>query len=325
MSVAVFLLVLFGGLYGKLAKVSRSGPEVVATSYALHGTALRLQPNSSSGSSVNLKAATLLSLTGMATDPEGRRWFAVRAAESDGFIAVTEIAPPKIRLPEVGSQMLRTWLLTFKDPELAPDAEAAVSYFCSQFPESSHCDELQWVAAERIRSLAQREGDTELLQRARRLYKSVSDKKGPMAPEAGKALRALEVGIAPLHPGGPSGTRRDGTRTTSATGASREYALVDRAEVQVKVPDLKSINVGSILKAPIAREIKVNGKVAIPSNATCILKVAERDSTEPFLMIQLTAIEFEGKHYDVTTEAQRISISGSVVVFTLESSLLVGH
>jgi hypothetical protein len=221
--------------------------------------------------------------------------------------------------------MLRSWLLSFKDPGMVVEADNAVSYFCSQFPKSPHCDELRWVAAERFRYIAQREGSQDALARSRRMYAAVRDNKGPSSAEAAKALD----GLSDQGEGRFRSSRSSGTKSPSAKSATlssgREYALVDRAEVHVRVPNLKSFTNGSIVRTPIAREIKINGKVAIPANATCIMKIAELDPANSQLTVQLTGIEFGSKHYDVSTTPQKISSNGAVVVFPLESSLLVGR
>ena len=323
-SVAVFLVVMFVGLYGTLEKASKSGPEVAATTYVVRNTALRLQPNVNSGSSTTLQPSTVLSLMNVALDSEGTRWFEARNGDASGFISISDIAPPKVRLPEIGSQMLRAWLLAFKDPGMVTEAESAVAYFCAQFPKSPHCDELRWVAAERFRSLAQREGNQEILNRSRKLYASVRDNKGPSASEAARALDGLPEPGTERGRGTRSGNQRGEPGRPASYNSGREFALVDKAEVHVRVPNLKAFANGSVVKAPIAREIRINGKVAIPSNATCIMKIAELDPANSQLTVQLTAIEFGSKHYAVSTVPQRISSSGAVVVFPLESSLLIG-
>lgn len=324
-SVAVFLVVMFFGLYFTIDRGSKGGTEVAATTYVVRDAPLRLQPNQNAGSSTTLPSSTVLSLMNLALDSEGGRWFTARHDETSGFIAVADVAPPKVRLPELGSQMLRAWLLSFKDPGMVVEADNAVSYFCAQFKNSPHCDELRWVAAERFRYIAQREGSQDALARSRRMFAAVRDNKGPNSAEAAKVLDGLsEPGEERSHSNRTSGAKTPPSKG-STLGSGREYALVDQAEVHVKVPNLKSFTNGSIVRTPIAREIKINGKVAIPSNATCIMKVAELDPANSQLTVQLTAIEFGSKHYDVSTTPQKISSNGAVVVFPLESSLLVSH
>jgi hypothetical protein len=313
---------MFLGLWLTVQKGSQTN-EVVASTFMVRPAALRLQPNSNSGSSATLQPPTVIQLMNLAVDSEGARWFAVKYGESNGFVAVLDVAPPKVRLPELGSQMLRAWLIAFKDPGMVADADNAVTYFCAQFPGSPHCDELRWIAAERFRSIAQREGSSDALVRSRRLLASVKEGKGPNSNDAAKALDSMDEPKAEGNRSSRSTAKSTGSRS-AALSSGREYALVDTAEVHVRVPNLKSYSNGALVKTPIAREIRINGKVAIPSNATCIMKVGEVDAAGSQLTVQLTAIEFANKHYDVATAPQKISSNGAVVVFPLESSLLIG-
>jgi len=325
-SVGVFLAVTFIGLYATLFREGSGGPESAATTYVLRQAPLRLQPNGNSGSSITLGPATVITLTGLATDSEGHRWYVTRQDGKDKFVALTEVAPPKVRLPELGSQMLRTWLIAFNDSSLVPEADSAVNYFCAQFAQSPHCDELRWLAAERFRALASKSGSTpDTVSRARRLYQTLADKKGTNSAEATKALDSLsELETEHRAMPSPRGRREVTSRASSGYGTGREYALVDRAEVRVRVPDLKAVEKGTVIRAPIAKEIQINGKVAIPSTAMCILKISESDKVQNQLTVQLTGIDVGSKHYSVATNPQRIPASGAMVVFPLESSLLIG-
>ncbi len=319
-SVGVFLLVVFLGLYGTVANLRKGGQEVAATSYILSGAPLKLQPNENAGTAKKLEAGTVVSLTGMALGSEGNRWYVLREADVDRFLAVTDVAPPKIRLPELGSQMLRAWLLAFRDPALIPEADSAVNYFCSNFGPSPRCDELRWLAAERFRVMAERGEAPGARDRARELYQAIANGKGPNSAEAVSAIERLDR--KPERTAPAAGNRRSRAEGISSYGTGGEYALIDRAEVQVRIPELKSMASGSQLRIPIAREIRINGKVAIPSNATCVLKVLESGNNE--FAVQLTAIEFGNKHYSVATEPKMIPPGGgAALVFPLESSLLI--
>jgi hypothetical protein len=322
-SVGVFLAVTFLGLYASLFRHDRAGAEVAATTYLLRQAPLRLQPSSTSGSSSTLGAATVVAINGLATDSEGHRWYVTRQDNRDKFLAVTEVAPPKARLPELGSQMLRAWLVAFRDPSLVPEADSAVNYYCANFGNSPHCEELRWLAAERFRSFAQRGNEPDTLNRARHLYQTLADGKGSTAGDAAKALNELSSGGTEKN--SPAGRSRKASGTkTNGYGDGREYALVDRAEVRVKVPDLKAVEKGAVIRTPIAKEIQINGKVAIPSNAICILKISGSDRVQDQLTVQLTGIDVGNKHYTVATAPQRVPASGAMVVFPLESSLLIG-
>lgn len=320
-SVAVFLLVMFLGLYGTISKLGKTGPDVAATSYILSGASLKLQPSSTAGSSKHLPPSTVVSLTGMAVDPEGHRWYVLREDNTDAFLAVTDVAPPKARLPELGSQMLRAWLLVFRDPTLIPDADSAVHYFCANFAASPHCDELRWLAAERFRSMAERGDAPDAESRARDLYQAIVNGKGPKASDALKALEQLG-NTRSERAASSSKRRRSSTEKDSTFGSSHEYALIDRAEVHVRIPELTTLKSGAQVRTPIAKEIRVNGKIAVPSNATCVLNILKSGNKE--VEVQLTAIEFGSRRYQVVTEPKSIPIGGTTVVFPLESSLLIG-
>lgn len=323
-SIMVFLTVMVLGLYLTAKKAGkRFGTEIAASSYTLRETPLKLQPSSSAGISETLNAGAIVSLTGVAVDPEGRRWYVLRKGNEDGFLKVTDVAPPKVRLPDLGAQMLRAWLIVQRDPELIPDADAAVTYYCSQFPTSSHCDELRLVAAEQFQSLGKRSGSSDALVRSRRLYQAVVDGKGPGAAEASGKIEELD-GKEERTPSRHSKGHTDGSSKNATLGSGREYALIDQAEVHVKVPDLNAWKGSEQLRTPIAREIRINGKVAVPSNATCILKVSGTNSARG-VKVQLVAIEFGNKRYEVATNPQSVPVNGAMVTFPLESSLLVGR
>lgn len=319
-SVTVFLVVMFVGLYLSLTKSGKTEREIAATAYVLRSTSLKLQPSATAGTSQTLAPSKVVSLTGIAVDPEGHRWYVLREGGADRFLEIADVAPPKVRLPELGSQMLRAWLLTFKDPSLIPEADSAVTYFCASFPSSAHCEELRWLAALRFRALAQQQEDSDAIDRTKRLYQAIIDAKGSNAEEASRALNELNgAGEQRVTRSSPRSRRAK----SESLGSGREYALIDHAEVHVKIPDLKTFANASQVKAPIAREIRINGEVAVPSNATCILKVIQSNSTKD-VEVQLTAIEFGKKHYDVATAPKLVPRNGATVVFPLESSLLIG-
>lgn len=324
-SVGVFLIVVLAGLATIMMRSRSSVPEFAASTYVTHPSPLRLQANETAGTASTVPTGTVLRLTRMAVDPEGHRWFAVQKDGSEEFVAVGDVAPPKAHQSEAGAQMLRAWLVSFNNPDMASEAVNAVAYFCAQFPNSPRCEELRWVLAERLRHLAQRTDDPELLSRSRELYQAVANKKGPMADQAGKALESLAQEEAPRRSSGSVKHGRDPAGRPLGSGTAGQYALVDRAEVHVRVPNLKSVSKGSTLWAPVAREIRLNGHVAVPGNATCLLLVTDTDSNGSHVALQLTGIEFDGKHYDVSTAPQRITVPGAVVVFQLDSSLLIGH
>jgi hypothetical protein len=324
-SVAVFLTVMFLGMLITMRKMGRGGSEVAASSYVLRAAPLRLQPNPSAGTSTTLNSGTVVLLTGMAVDSEGNRWYVLRRDDGrDSFLKVMDVAPPKVRLPDSGAQLLRAWLLVFRDPELIPDADSAVDYFCARFPSSSHCNELRMLAAAQFRSIAPRSDSSDTLDRARRMYQAVVDAKVATSAEAAEELKKLDRSGG-TREGSGRATSRPKLQSSSANpgfGSASEYALVDRAEVHVRLPDLRALGKPQQIRVPIAREIRINGKVAVPSTATCTLKIAQ--SSPDKLEAQLTAIEFGNKNYPVRTRPQPISINGALVVFPLESPLLVG-
>jgi hypothetical protein len=75
----------------------------------------------------------------------------------------------------------------------------------------------------------------------------------------------------------------------------------------------------------VAREIKVNDQVAVPADAICVLQVIDSDPAHSTVTLQLTGIEFGGKRYSVSTTPQRVSAPGAVIIFPLNSSLLIKH
>jgi hypothetical protein len=257
----------------------------------------------------------------MEVDPQGRRWFAVQRENSEEFVGVTDIAPPKVHQTEAGSQMLRVWLLSLSDPELVSEALGAVNYFCAQNPGSARCEELRWVMAERLRSLAQKSDNPDLLAKSRELFKNIAEGKGRMSADASRAIDNLDGENIRR----PQPRSRVTAKRKDAGNAGREYALIDRAEVHVRVPNLKSVAKGTTLRAPIAREIRVNDQVAVPADATCVLRVVDADAAHSTVTLQLTGIEFGGQKYNVTTTPQRVNAPGALMVFPLDSSLLIKH
>ncbi|MDT8069175.1 MAG: hypothetical protein ROO76_13500 [Terriglobia bacterium] len=180
------------------------------------------------------------------------------------------------------------------------------------------------LAAAQFRSIAQRTNSLDTLNRARHMYQEVIDAKVDNSAEAAKELR--ELGTPESREGSARSTQRAKSHSSSGRNgfeSGREYALVDRAEVRVKVPDLRTVAKSEQIKVPIAREIRINGKVAVPSTATCTLKILSGTSTDR-LKVQLVAIAFDNKMYPVSTIPQAIPTSGALVVFPLESSLLIG-
>jgi hypothetical protein len=100
---------------------------------------------------------------------------------------------------------------------------------------------------------------------------------------------------------------------------------VDAAEVQLRIPDLSTLKSGSNIRTPIAKEIRVNGQLVVPSNATCVLEIVSQNNQGEAAIARLTAIEFNNRTYAVTTAPKRLDKAGSIVVFKLDSSLLIGH
>jgi hypothetical protein len=320
-SVGVFLIVVLIGLATTIMRSRPSSAEYAAETYAIHAAPLRLQASLSAGTAETVQAGTVLRLTKMELDPQGRRWFVVQREGAEEFVSLNDVAPPKVHQTEAGSQMLRAWLLSLSDPDLVTESLGAVNYFCAQNVGSARCEELRWVLAERLRSMSQKSGSPELAAKSREILKSIADGKGKMSSEASKTLDNAdrEEIRRPVQPKTGASKKKNGAN------AGREYALIDRAEVQVRVPNLKSVAKGAILRTPVAREIKVNEQIAVPSDAICVLQVIDADPARSTVTLQLTGIEFGGKRYNVSTTPQRVNAPGAVVVFPLNSALLINH
>ena len=325
-AVVVFLVVVLVGV-SRLFRYNSAGLEssVKATSFTLHNAALHLKAGDETGVARTAPTGSIVRLSRIVRDNTGRAWFLVREDGKDLAIIVTDVAPPKVSEPGEGSKMLQAWLLAFDKPELGSDAVQAVNYYCSQFPTSPHCEELRWVAAERFRYLGQRSSKhSELLAQSRDLYKTLASQNGTHAEEARKTLQTL-----PAEPSPSRGSERvtlDAPKVAKTNKTEfRQYALVDAAEVQLRIPDLTTVTPGVPIRTPIAKEIRVNGQLVVPSNAICVLEVVSANSPGSPAVARLTAIEFGNRRYPVTTEAKRLEKAGSIVVFKLDSSLLIGH
>jgi hypothetical protein len=321
---SVFLVIVLFGINRMMRSNSATLSPVKATSFAVHNAALHLEASDQSGVGRAITNGTIVRLTRIVRDNTGRPWYMVTEDGKEMAIKVDDVAPPKVSEPEEGSKMLQAWLLQFDHPELAQDAVQAVNYYCSEFPTSSHCEELRWVAAQRLRYLAQHSPKrSELIAQTRELFKTLATQNGPHAEEARKSLDGL------AEPSATRNTERDSpvpVRTAKSSKAEfRQYALVDAAEVQLRIPDLSTLKPGSSIRTPIAKEIRVNGQLVVPSNATCVLEILNPNTQGGPAVARLTAIEFNNRSYPVTTEPKRLEKAGSIVVFRLDSSLLIGH
>jgi hypothetical protein len=321
---SVFLVIVLFGVSRMMRSNSATLSPVKATSFAVHNAALHLEASDQSGVGRAITNGTIVRLTRIVRDNTGRPWYMVTEDGKEMAIKVDDVAPPKVSEPEEGSKMLQAWLLQFDHPELAQDAVQAVNYFCSEFPTSGHCDELRWVAAQRLRYLAQHSAKSrELISQTRELFKTLATQNGPHSEEARKSLDSLAESSTSRN------TERDSpvpVKTAKSSKAEfRQYALVDAAEVQLRIPDLGTLKSGSNIRTPIAKEIRVNGQLVVPSNATCVLEILSPNSQGGPAVARLTAIEFNNRSYPVTTEPKRLEKAGSIVVFKLDSSLLIGH
>lgn len=321
-ALAVFLIIVLIGVARLFHATSSSAVSVKATSFAIKNAILHVEPTLSSGTARTVANGTVLNLSRLVRDNTGRPWFLVLDNGTETAISLDDVAPPKVSDQEEGAKMLHAYLLAFDHVDLAPDAAQAVNYYCSQFPNSPHCDELRWVAAEKLHSMAQHSSKrSELLAQTRDLYKSVAEKNGAHAEEAKKSLESLSEPP-------PSRPERSGASAPkpvkTAKSDFRQYALVDAAEVRLRIPDLSKLTPGQEIRTPIASEIRVNGNLVVPANAVCVLEIVS-GSTADSKIARLAAIEFGGKKYDVSTEPKKLDKPGSIVKFPLDSSLLIGH
>jgi hypothetical protein len=322
-ALAVFLIIVLVGVTRLFhSNSSSTASSVKATSFAIRNSTLHIEPSESSGTARTVPNGTILRLSRLVRDNTGRPWFLVLDDGKETAISLNDVAPPKVSDQEEGAKMLHAYLIAFDHPDLAQDAAQAVNYYCSEFPSSSHCEELRWVAAEKLRSMAQHSSKrTELLSQTRELYKTLIDQNGPHASEAKKSLGTL------AEPAPARGERSNSPAPKAAKGSKsnfRQYALVDAAEVQLRIPDLSKLSPGEEIRTPIAREIRVNGQMVVPANAICILQIVS-GSTEQSKIARLSAIEFGGRRYAVSTEPKLLERPGSIVKFPLDSSLLIGH
>ena len=321
----VFLLIVFVGAIWVFRSQPASGTQTLATSYAVKKANLRLNPDSRSGIAEAIPTGTILSLTKVKMDQEGRRWFGVWLHDRETYLSTDEIAPPKVDQAESGYELLRDWLLSFHDQQLSGDATDAVNFYCARFPGPSHCDELRWVAAERFRSLAASSPhSSKLMENARSLYKDLAAGKGTHAGDSSRLLSGAGQGD---EDSAERSTKPAKSQKTSATAAKdgRHYALVDTAEVAITIPEFRSAQAGGIIRAPIANEIRINGQVAVPSDAICVLQVVNWKQKNAVATVRLIAIEIAGKRYPVDTTAQEINSGGSRVSYRLNSSILINR
>jgi len=189
---SVFLVIVLFGISRMMRSNSSTISPVKATSFAVHNAELHLEASDESGVGHAIANGSIVRLTRIVRDNTGRPWFMVADDGKEMAIKVDYVAPPKVSEPEEGAKMLQAWLLQFDHPELAHDAVQAVNYYCSQFPTSSHCEELRWTAAQRLRVLAQRSPKrSELLAQTRELFKTLATQNGAHSEEARKSLDSL--------------------------------------------------------------------------------------------------------------------------------------
>jgi hypothetical protein len=322
-ALAVFLIIVLIGVT-RLFHSTGSGTAsaVKATSFAIRNSILHVQPAESSGTARTVPNGTILHLSKLVRDNTGRPWFMVLENGQETAISLNDVAPPKVSDQEEGAKMLHAYLIAFDRADLAPDAAQAVNYYCSEFQSSPHCEELRWVAAEKLRSMAQRSSkSSELLSQTREMYKALADQNGPHASEAKRTLENL----AEPNPARGEKTSSPAPKTAKSSKSDfRQYALVDAAEVQLRIPDLGKLTPGEEIRTPIAREIRVNGQLVVPANAVCVLQIVSGSEGDAKIA-RLSAIEFGGRRYEVTTEPKRLERAGTIVKFPLDSSLLIGH
>jgi len=323
-ALAVFLVIVLFGVSRLFRTTSPTVSNIRATSFAIHNTELHLEPTENAGVARAVANGSILRLSSVVRDNTGKAWFLVPEDGKEFAIGAADIAPPKVSEPEEGSKMLQAWLLSFDRPDLAADAVQAVNYYCVEFSASPHCEELRWTAAERLRTVAQRSSKrSELLAQTRELYKAVASQNGRHADEAKKQLETISD-ANPSHSSERPVTNSAST-PKNAKPEFRQYALVDAAEVQLRIPDVSKLTPGASIQTPIAKEIRVNGQLVVPANAICNLEILSGSASGQGALARLTAIEFANRRYAVTTEPKRLDKPGAIVVFRLDSSLLIGH
>ena len=316
--VSVFVVVFLAGLLLVYVRQRREQPDSVARTYAFESVALRTEAKRSAATGATVPAGTVLPITGAVADEEGRQWFEVSHDSMRLFVPVTDVAPPSAETEVEGDRMLRTWLVGMKGSSHVAEAVQAVNQYCGRFAQSVRCEELRWAAAERIRALAAASGEPALQERARGLYASIAQGQGPHSQAAAETLRDLPH------------FKREREGAAGVQGAvrirgARQYSLIDRAEVHVHLEAIRDAQAGTTLQAPVAREVVINGQIAVPRQSICSLAVVSVDGQKGTAELRLVSIRIDGRDYRVSARPQIVSSGGALVVFQLDAPLLIGN
>lgn len=167
---------------------------VIANSHVLHSADLRRA--SSLSSSVIDKAApgTIVNITGYRSGDQERRWLVVEWNNAPAYVLMYDLAPPKAIDAEEGANVLKFYLLGM-EANSVDDAVSSVDYYKQIFPGDVHGEELRWILAERIRSLAQHGviEESKLRRQAHQQYEALVASSGGYVEKARDILAKLPM------------------------------------------------------------------------------------------------------------------------------------
>ncbi len=308
-SIVTFIIVFTLGITFLRRTNQPSFPaHVVAKSYALRPLVLRHAPSPSASSVDSVAAGSTVDITGFPNGDRGQRWITVQWKNASAYAQANELAPPK-PLEVDGADVLKYYLLGM-ETEVIDEAVKAVDYYSRAFPGDVHGDELRWVLAERLRSLAQHGGSGEavaLRRRANQQYEQLMASNGRFAEKAREALAKSPATVASETPKHTSARKTDnlevvggsGTQTSTAKSGAHEVLVLNQADVIVRAAKLSQLKAGTVVQGHVARSVKTNGIVAIPAGALCQLTVMTSNPSDINVSLGLTSIDIDHRAYAV--------------------------
>ena len=303
-------------------KVYLRPPAVMGQSYALKDASVRRDPALESPVIMELPPSEIVDITGFETDERGHRWFRIRNQGISGFVLTQETAPPKASDPENGYALLRHSLLGVDDPGILGDAVKAVEYFRAKFPSSPHRDELDWLLAEKMRTLAAESSrPRDLLDSARGIYENLAAGKSEFAGSARQVLEQYPTAAKGNRPQ-PSPSERDSFKLSIVGGGSissqppssgpvRKLTVVSRTPLIVHLGDAVEVSSGTSFQGEISRDILVHGEVAVPRGSVARLEFAGIGTSPSHVrvspaFVQLSDVVIANRTYGVSAVAIRI-------------------
>jgi hypothetical protein len=303
-------------------KVYLRPPPVIGQSYALENASMRRNPDLDSPVIKDLPPSEIVGITGFETDEGGHRWFRVRNRGINGFILTQDVAPPKAVDAENGYALLRHSLLGVDDPGILPEAVKAVDYFRASFPASRHQDELDWLLAEKMRTLAPDSSQPQdLLASAREIYQALAAGSGEFSGSARQVLEQYPT-AAEGRRAKPSPAERDpfklsivGAGSISSqspsSGPVRKLTVVSRTPLLVLLGNAVEVSSGTSFQGAIDQDIRVHGEVAVPRGSVAHLKVVEIGASSSGVRVspaflQLSDVVIADRTYKTSAVAIRI-------------------